>query len=65
MLQPDPHITLALSQFFQNDDPGLAWAHACQFATLLASEPHPCPKASTIDPPDRSAEPATARSCRG
>jgi hypothetical protein len=56
MLQPDPHITLALSQFFQNDDPGLAWAHACQVATLLASEP----EASTIDPPEVSAEPATA-----
>jgi hypothetical protein len=65
MLQPDPHITLALSQFFQNDDPGLAWAHACQFATLLASEPHPCPEASTIVPPDTSAEPGTARSCAG
>ena len=65
MPQTDPHITLALSQFFQNDDPGLAWAHACQFATLLASEPHPCPGTSTSDLADPSAQPATAWSCRG
>ena len=30
MPQLTPDITLALSQFFQNDDPGLALMHALQ-----------------------------------
>jgi hypothetical protein len=30
---PPPDITLALSQFFQNDDPGLALMHALQSDT--------------------------------
>lgn len=63
MLQPHAHITLALSQFFQNDDPGLAWAHALQSDTpeqATAAPPSSCRPAAPIDAPDAGTEAAPA-----
>jgi hypothetical protein len=57
MPQSDPYITLALSQFFQNDDPGLAWVHARKAAP---SEPQPAPAPSAVVAPEASAETASA-----
>jgi hypothetical protein len=49
MPQLAPDITLALSQFFQNDDPGLALMHALEGgAPSNAATPSPIP--DTVQP---------------
>ena len=56
MPQLAPDITLALSQFFQNDDPGLALMHALQADASNSAATQP-PVADTAPP---TTEPARA-----
>jgi hypothetical protein len=57
MPHPPPDITLALSQFFQNDDPGLALAHVLQADVHAGPTQQQPPAPDTVAP---ASEPACA-----